>query len=199
MEEHKYKGALTREQFLFKEMRITAMVLSEIEDDDAAFQKIVDENLYQYPTEKTIKSIAKACMRRLRLLSDKLIDIVAYGSVYDAKQICLYAIMKDNKLVWDFMIDLIGEKYRTQDFNFSIKDMNVFFLNLQEQNEVVASWSDSTIYKIKTVLKNILIENGYLDDKKSEELNQVLLGLDLETEIKNNHDDTALIAFNYFG
>lgn len=199
MEEHKYKGALTREQFLFKEMRITAMVLSEIEDDDAAFQKIVDENLYQYPTEKTIKSIAKACMRRLRLLSDKLIDIVAYGSVYDAKQICLYAIMKDNKLVWDFMINFIGEKYRTQDFNFSTKDMNVFFTNLQDKNEVVASWSDATIYKIKTVLKNILIENGYLDDKKSEELNQVLLGLDLETEIKNNHDDAALIAFNYFG
>lgn len=199
MEEHKYKGALTREQFLFKEMRITAIVLSEIEDDDAVFQKIVEENLYQYPTEKTIKSIAKACMRRLRLLSDKLIDIVAYGSVYDAKQICLYAIMKDNKLVWDFMINFIGEKYRTQDFNFSTKDMNVFFTNLQDKNEVVASWSDATIYKIKTVLKNILIENGYLDDKKSEELNQVLLGLDLETEIKNNHDDAALIAFNYFG
>lgn len=199
MEEHKYKGALTREQFLFKEMRITAIVLSETEDDDAAFQKIVEENLYQYPTEKTIKSIAKACIRRLRLLSDKLIDIVANGSVYDAKQICLYAIMKDNKLVWDFMIDLIGEKYRTQDFHFSTKDMNVFFSNLQEQNEVVDSWADSTINRIKNVLKNILIENEYLDDKKSEELNQVLLGLDLETEIKNNHDEKALIAFNYFG
>ena len=101
------------------------------------------------------------------------------------------------RIVWEFMIGVIGEKYRTQDLSFTKMDLNSFFTRLQEQNEVVASWSDATINKCKQILKKILIENGYLDNQKSEVLNNILLDLSVKEAIENINNRDALIAFGY--
>ena len=108
-------------------------------------------------------------------------------------------MMRTNKIVWDFMITVIGEKYRTQDLSFSQSDLNLFMMRLQEQNDDVASWSESTIGKIKQVLRKSLIEAGYLDSIKSTDLNSVLANYELIDGIKANADYEALSAFNYFG
>ena len=68
----------------------------------------------------------------------------------------------------------------------------------QEQDEVVASWSDTTITKLKQILARVLVENEYLDSTKATKLNPVWLNSTLENAIKDNGDDAALAAFNYF-
>ena len=62
---YKGSGQLTREQFLFYEMRTTAGLLTEELTDEEIIEKIVSENLFQFPTERTIKRIAGACIQRL--------------------------------------------------------------------------------------------------------------------------------------
>ena len=114
-----YKASLTREQFLFYEMRTTAKLLCDGYSNKEAIQKIYDENLFQYPTERMIKNLAGVCVARLHAMNDEgLISIVANQSTELAKQICLYAMMKHSRLVWDFMITVIGEKYRLMDMSF---------------------------------------------------------------------------------
>ena len=130
--------------------------------------------------------------------SDVLIEQLATASIDVAKQITLYAMMKQNRIVWDFMITVIAEKYRTQDFSFSKKDLNLFFLRLQEQNDDIATWTDGTINKIKQVLLKTLVECEYLDSTKSENLNLIYIVPELEDEIKANNDIAALAAFNCF-
>lgn len=194
-----YSSGLTREQFLFYEMRATARLLAEGISDPDAIEKIVSDNLFQYPTEKAIRKVAAACVRRLHAMNDdSLIRAIAEEPSDVAKQICLYAMMKQSRLVWDFMITVIGEKYRLMDSAFSKMDINTFFMRLQEQDDSVASWSESTINKIKSVLVSILVENGYLDSGKSGSLNPVLLNRELENAIRSNNDDIALAAFNCF-
>lgn len=107
-------------------------------------------------------------------------------------------MMKDNLLVWDFMTTAIGEKYRTQEFEFSNKDLNIFFFRLQEQSDAVASWSDSTIKKIKQVLKRSLVECEYLDSVRSTTLNAISIVPELEDAIRAKNDIAALAAFNCF-
>ena len=60
---YKGSGQLTRQQFLFYEMRVTAKLMDSGLDNDAILAKIIEENLYQYPTEKTIKQIANGCIK----------------------------------------------------------------------------------------------------------------------------------------
>ena len=192
-------GSLTREQFLFYEMRTTAKLKVEGLSNTRIVERIAQENLFQYPTEKSVKSIANACLARLDAMNNEsLIRAIASQPSETAKQICLYAIMKHRRLVWDFMLTVIGEKYRIKDSSFGRMDLNVFFLRLQEQDNNVASWSDATLQKLKQVLTRILVENEYLDNTKADHLNPVWLNPILENAIRSNGDELVLPAFNCF-
>lgn len=105
-------------------------------------------------------------------------------------------MMCQYKLVWDFMITVIGEKYRKFDNSFSKMDLNVFFMRLQEQDNGAAAWSDATITKIKQVLQKLLVDNEYLDNTKADHINPVLISPVLENAIRDAGQEIALSAFN---
>ena len=192
-----YSAVMTREQFLFHETRITARLLNEGLEKEEVIQKIFSENLFQYPTEKSVHRMVLTCLRRLEALSDQtLIAAIALESGDVARQICLYAMMRQYRLVWDFMLTVIGGKYRKLDHSFSKMDLHVFFLRLQEQDDWVAAWSDQTIVKLRQVLTKILVENGYLDSIKAERLNPVLISPILERAIRESGQEIVLPAFN---
>lgn len=194
-----YSGGLTREQFLFYEGRITAALLCQGLSREEVLDKIQKENLFQYPTERMVSSIAKTCFRRIDALDNQyLVENLANGPLESAKQINLYAMMKYNRIVWDFMTGVIGDKFHTRALDFSKKDLNLFFFRLQEQNDGIASWSETTIEKIKQVLKKSLVECKYLDTTKSDFLNPLLITSELEYGIRENQDLAALPAFNCF-
>ena len=106
--------------------------------------------------------------------------------------------MKQNRLVGEFMVNVIGEKFRTQDLHFTKLDLNEYFTSLQEQNDVVASWSEATVNKLKSVLVKMLVDNEYLDNNKSTELNPVWLYPALENSIRASGEEVFLPAFNCF-
>lgn len=194
-----YNGSLTAEQFLFQEIRIVSKLYLENKSINEIIDIVREDNLFQYPTEREIARMAKACYKRVEALDNQgLINELATAPVSIAKQINLYAIMKYNRLVWEFMTLVIAEKYGNQDFAFERKDLNIFFTRLQEQNDDVASWSDKTITKIKQVLTKMLVEAEFLDSNKSTTLNNVYLYEELETGIKENNDSVALRAFNFW-
>lgn len=180
-------------------MRTTARLLIQGQSENEILSQIVRENLYQYPTEKTVKKVAQACLRRLNGLNDaSLVSAIATYPTDAAKQICLYAMMIDSRLVWEFMMTVIAEKYRLKDTSFGKIDINTYFMRLQEQDDTVAGWSVSTIERIKQILIKILVENDYLDNAKSTHLNPVLIQPILEDAIRSNGDVSVLLAFNCF-
>lgn len=194
-----YNAAITREQYLFHEMRTTAKLLAEGLSEERVVEQIITDNLFQYPTERSVRKMALACLRRLKCLNDDTLVAAIVNQPFDvAKQICLYAMMRQYRLVWDFMITVIGSKYKIMETSYSRMDVNTFFMRLQEQDDWVASWSDSTITKLKQVLTKLLVENEYLDNIKADHLNPVWLNPVLENAIRSNNDELALSAFNCF-
>ncbi len=156
-------------------------------------------NLFQYPTERQVSRLARACYKRILALSnERLVEEVANAPADVAKQINLYAIMRYSRLVREFMTEVVGEKYRQMDYSFTKKDTGVFFARLQEQHDDVASWSSNTVTKIKQVLTKCLVETEMLDSVRSTTLNPVLISAELEAGIRANNDLTALAAFNCF-
>ena len=195
----KYNGGLTAEQFLFYEIRIVSKLYLEGKSIDEVIEHIKSDNLFQYPTEREISRLARACYKRIIALgNDKLVFELANAPIDVAKQINLYAMMCYNRLVREFMIDLIGEKYRQQDFSYTKKDINVFFSRLREQNDDIAAWSEQTLRKLKQVLTKCLIETEMLDSYSASELNPIFISAELESGIRENNDLMALSAFNCF-
>ena len=194
-----YNAVITREQFLFYEVRTTAKLIYEGLSSEEVVDRIISDNLFQYPTEKSVRRMALVCMRRLEALGDNsLVAAIATQPSEVAKQICLYAMMKQYRLIRDFMITVIGEKYRLSDTTYGKIDLNSYFLRLQEQDDRVATWSDSTVTKLKQVITKMLVENEYIDNNKATKLNPVWLQPVLENAIRENGDEIALPAFNCF-
>ena len=194
-----YNGTLTAEQFLFYEIRIVSKQYLEDKTIEEIIAYIKRDNLFQFPTERMVIRIARACHKRLVALeNEKLVYEVANAPIEAAKQINLYAMMRYNRLVREFMERLIGEKYRQHDFSYTKKDINVFFSRLQEQNDDVAAWSEQTIKKLKQVLTKCLIETEMIDSVKDTTLNPIFISAELEAGIRQNKDLTALAAFNCF-
>ena len=192
-----YSAVITREQFLFYEMRTTAKLVAEGLNDEQVADRITSDNLFQYPTEKSVRRMALTCLRRLKALDDPDLVAAIVSQPSDvSKQICLYAMMKQYRLVWDFMTTVVGAKYENRDMSFSRMDFNVFMMRLQEQDDWVASWSDSTVTKVKQVLARILVDNEYLDSTTADHLNPVLIYPILEDAIRSSGDTKALTAFN---
>ena len=194
-----YIASLTREPFLFYEMRTTAKLLSSGMSNNDVVTQITSDNLFQYPTEKSVARMAKACLKRLAAMDDNdLVRAIAQQPTDVAKQICLYAMMKQSRLMWEFMLTVIGEKYRLKDSSFG----RIFFYNniirFKEQDDAVATWSEGTITKLKQVLAKVLVENEYLDDIRADHLNPVYLHPILENAIRCHGDLMVLPAFNCF-
>ena len=194
-----YIASLTREPFLFYEMRTTAKLLSSGMSNNDVVTQITSDNLFQYPTEKSVARMAKACLKRLAAMDDMdLVRAIVEQPTDVAKQICLYAMMKQSRLMWEFMLTVIGEKYRLKDSSFGRIDLNTYFMRLQEQDDAVATWSEGTITKLKQVLAKVLVENEYLDDIRADHLNPVYLHPILENAIRSHGDLMVLPAFNCF-
>ena len=193
----KYSAALTREQFLFRETRVVAQLMDDGLTDEAIYQKIMAENLFQLPTEKSTRSLIRPCLRRLRGLEDDLaVHMIAHQSASVARQLCLYAMRRDSRLVAEFMVTVFGEKYRQHDTNFSRADIRIFFLHLVEQNDQASTWTEATIKKLSSVLMSILVQNGYLANPRAKELQPVILQSPVRDAIKRHHDEWMLPAFH---
>ena len=195
-----YNGALTREQFLFREMRIVTRLCLDNCTREEAIERICQDNLFQYPTERVIRQQASACFRRLNALGDDVyfIDTIANASLHDAKQVVLLSIMRQNPLVAEFMVQVIGAKYRSMDMTFCRKDLNMFFKDLCRQNDRVASWSDATVEKIKGVLSRFLIETEYIKNVRENILYPVLTSEDFVRALQRNGMSAFLPAFHVF-
>ena len=194
-----YIASLTREPFLFYEMRTTAKLINSGLSEEDTVAQITKNNLFQYPTEKSVARMAKACIKRLAAMEDMdLIKAIAKQPTDVSKQICLYAMMKQSRLMWEFMLTVIGEKYRLKDSSFGRIDLNIYFMRLQEQDDAVATWSEGTITKLKQVLAKVLVENEYLDNVRANYLNPVYLHPILENAIRSHGDLMVLPAFNCF-
>lgn len=162
-------------------------------------ERIVKDNLFQYPTERSVRRMAFACLARLQCLGDSsLYPVIVGPSVEDGKQACLYAMMRQYRLVLDFMVTVVGEKYRTLDFTWDSNETKNFLKRIGEQNESVAKWSESTKQKVQSVLTKLLVETEYLSGIRATKIEPVTICSSVENAIRVSGDVNFLPAFNCF-
>lgn len=193
-----YNGSLTREQFMFQEMRLTMRLVLDGLTDQEVLDRVITDNLFQYPTEREVKSKCRACLKRIHCIEDMtaITQELAYGTLGEAKQATLIAIMCQNQLMAEFMVCVIGEKYRNLDMTITRKDMNVFFHDLAERDETVAGWTENTVNKIKSVFRNCLSEAEFIANSRSEILQPVMISEEFIDDLKRTGHREFLVAFN---
>lgn len=137
--------------------------------------KVVDDNVFQFENKGRITRTLPSVMRRAKVIDSTLASLMMEGSVEMSKVINLYAIMKTDLLFYEFMDEVISEKFQNNDYLIEKKDINLFFTTKSEQSDKVASWSDINIEKLKRAFMQVLFESGMLKDRRGKELNRLII------------------------
>lgn len=100
--------------------------------------------------------------------------------------------MKSNKLMFDFMFEVIREKYLYKNFILNDFDINRFFEEKKIQVPEISSWSEKTIKRTILEIKKILYDSGILKDKKTMEIQYILIDDSFKRYIISRNEEIFL-------
>ncbi|WP_318263894.1 DUF1819 family protein [Peribacillus simplex] len=192
--ELEYTSSLNGASFLLFELK-QVLKLKQI---GLSFQeiryKVKEENLFQFNNKGRINRALPSVMRRAEVIDNTLSTLFIEGSVEMSKVINLYAIMKTDLLFYEFMNEVISEKLQNNDYIIEKKDINLFFTAKSEQSEKMESWSDINIEKLKRAFMQVLFESGMLRERRSKELNRLIIDESIKHHISHIGDTEYLRA-----
>ncbi len=159
-----YSAKLTGNTFLFFEMKTVAGLKKHGFSDKEIKDKIITDNLFQYKTGKSTVKRLNAVLKRVNYLDETLLDMFVNSESDTARLISLYAILKSDLLFYEFMEEVILEKYTSRQKNIEEADFKQFFRVKAEQSDIVSTWTENTVKELIRVYKSILKEGGLLKD-----------------------------------
>ncbi|SDT08954.1 Putative inner membrane protein [Paenibacillaceae bacterium GAS479] len=178
-----YSATLTGAAFMLFELK-QVLILKQLGfSDEEIKEKVLAENLFQYTVKASIKRSIPSVFRRAEVLDSTLCKMLLEHSLETSKIINIYAIMKTDRLFFEFMNEVIRDKWESDNYLFEKKDLNLYFIAKAEQDTGVAGWTEQTVSKLKNVIQRILLGSGILKDKKTGELNRILLDEQLKQHL----------------
>ena len=158
MNELHYTSTIRDFPLMFLEMKKTAVLLCEGNTADDILKLSLDENIYQLEKEKRRRSMPMKMTKRLAALKKPLIQALASSTADDGKLIAFLALMKAERLVFEYMLDVYANK---TDFDMITDfDFIQFIDRLASNSETVAKWKSETQKDINSKLKSILCDVG---------------------------------------
>ena len=179
-----YSTELTGNPLLFTETRMTAKMRRSGLTDEEIMAEIWEQNLYQCNGRKKLRERARTILRRLDTLSPKLLEIVADGPLDLAKLTVLYAVAKSNRLVADFMAEVYLPNARMTEGSIERSDAKEFFRMLTEQNDTVASWSESTIDRLRQAVVKLLADAGLIESTRNPRIIRPIVPADYRSALE---------------
>lgn len=185
---NKYSSSLNGAQFMLYEFTQIVKLKEQGLTDDEIKKVVMNENILQQDKVSSTKRRLRYLLPRVNVLDETLRRFVIQGPIEYRKVINLYSILKTDRLFYEFMNEVIREKFQIHNYLFEKKDLNAFFAYKAEQDEYLRSWSDSTVQRLKQVFVKILEEVGILADRKTGELRRLMIDEALKNHLRKIGD-----------
>ncbi|WP_022770176.1 DUF1819 family protein [Butyrivibrio sp. NC2007] len=191
----KYSSNIKDKGLLSRELKTAAELHAQGLSYDAIVEESIDNNVFQVNTERRRKELADCIVTRMKYLDDFTLNRIAEGTIFLANIISVYAIMKTNPLVYEFMNEVYREKSELMINRITDADINQFMDVKAQQVEMIAKWKDDNKDKVKGAIRNILVEAGMMRDMGSFYMILVpVLDMDLVSNLQTVDGDIYLRA-----
>ena len=182
----KYSARLTGNQFLYNEFKTACRLLSQGFNKKDGSEKIINENLFEYRSLKSIGKHISAVWERAEYLDSTLINDVFTQPNEIGRIINFYAILKYDLLFLEFMEEVITDKFYTHQLELSKADISNFFATKAEQSDIVSGFKDTTLKRLRLAYFEILQGAGYIIKNGSKtELNKPIAIYKIGEYLKN--------------
>ena len=184
-----YTAKLTGEPFLYNETKIIGEFLLNGENPEDLKKRNLNENLIKHKKVGSIKRTNAPIFRRLNVMNKEMLEAFIYSDLETSKYILVYAIMKTDKLVRDFIFEVFKEKLLMREDLIEKYDIDRWYEIKREGSNSLKSKSENTNNKLKQVIMKILQDAGMVvKDKKSFKIIKPLLSDKFIHLLKENGD-----------
>lgn len=161
---NKYNADITAGSLLYYETRqVIKCILDGMTEAD--IRKAVEEdNILQKRSVAASRRIYSLIKNRLNPVKNDrgFLEMIYNSDAITAKQAMLVLVLKNSKLMANFMISVIQPKYRTYETSLTKLDWDQFLEDLRRQDPEFPNWSEQTFAKIRDCVFRVLAEVGYL-------------------------------------
>ena len=164
MSDEIYSAGLVSQSFWFIEMKKFINLINNGISEEEIKRICIEENLFGAAKEYRAKRIYGYIRNRAEKLDRNLIDIFCTSDPATQKIINLIAVIKSDRLFFEFMFEVYREKIILGIPIIEASDVNIFFKNKEAQNEDIALWTDTTKHRLRFIYFNYLTEANLLTD-----------------------------------
>ena len=162
-----YSTKLTGEPFLYKETKIIAEYLLNGEAPLVLKKRNVEENLIMQKTKGSITRSNSPIFRRLGIMDKDMMREFVESDIDTSKHILLYSIMKTDRLVLDFMLDVYKDKILMRKEYIEKYDIDNWYEEKCILSQTLNEKTETTRAKLKQVIMKILQDSGLVIKEKT--------------------------------
>ena len=182
----KYSSGLVAESFWFIEFKILIKLRYEGKSWDDIKALCLNENLLGISKEYRAKRIFGYLKNRIEVIEDGYLEIFMHTDLQTQKIINILASAKKNRLFFEFLYEVYREKVKLGALELTASDINIFFKNKQEQDEIMSKWTDVTLRRLRSTYMNFLVDAGLLTiSDKQKKITPPILDITLENFLKD--------------
>lgn len=188
----RYNAEIVAGALLPNESRIIAKLLLEGVTESELKHLLTTENILQKRSPATALRCTELIKKRLRLINNSMLIIIAEGNRPSTMQGLLIAAIKHNPLIGDYLLRVIKEKWRVFETKLKPSDWENFLIECAQIDGTVNKWKESTRAKLGQVVKKCLVESGYLESSTNPQITPVLLTAEIRNYLVENKEDYVL-------
>ncbi len=179
-----YSAGMTSKPFWFIEFKKVMVLLNDGIRYEEVKRKAIEENLFGVPKIYRAKEIFNCVSGRAKSLDEETINLFCTTDLSSAKALALLAVMKTDRLFFEFMYEVYREKIILGVETLKESDINIFIKNKQLQSTKVASWKDCTLKKLANSYLNYLSDSGFISrDGKENRITPPVLDIAVEQHL----------------
>ena len=162
-----YSAKLTAEPFLYNETMIIAKYIIGGESPEILKKRNKEENLIKHKSIKSVERTNSPIFRRLGIMDETILKDFVTSDIDTSKHILLYAIMKTDRLVLDFIREVYKDKLLMRKEYIEKFDIDNWYEEKRILSKSLSEKTDKTTAKLKQVIMKILADSGLVIKEKN--------------------------------
>ncbi len=161
-----YSAGLMSQSCWFIEFKKIVQLIAAEKTDAEIKSECLENNLLGAVKEYRAKRMYGYLINRAKMLDEELVRLFMEGDLGTQKLINLVAVLRGDRLFFEFVYEVYREKAILGQPDLSDQDINVFFSKKGNQSEIVEGWNDSTKKHLKSNYITCMTDAGLLRVEK---------------------------------
>ena len=162
IQELPYSAGLMSQSCWFVEFKKIVQLIAEGKTEEEIRTECLENNLLGAVKEYRAKRVYGYLIARAKMLDEAGVKLFVNSDLATQKMINLIAILRGDRLFFEFVYEVYREKVILGELELEDKDFNIFFRNKGGQSELVENWNDSTKKHLKSNYMTCMVDAGLL-------------------------------------